>query len=423
MRLFGNRKKAKNTFATEVAEELEDIQAASEEAAAQGETAAEGDGTQSNQGEGEAEAANVRPDDHLFVDPVVTGDEHHRTAWGTAGFPCVVAAIDVGGTKIAGALVRYNSPNEAPTVQASRTVASKAKEGGTAVLDRVIAMATDLINDATSLGIDVSGIGVSTAGRVEAGTGNIAYANEIMPGWAGQPVGDSLRNTTGLPVSVINDVQAHALGEVRWGVAQGTQTCLVIAAGTGLGGAVIADGKLLRGKHGFAGEIGHIASNHAHGIPCTCGGTGHLELVASGSGIEARYAEAVEKLAATPGSASEGDQEETPAAKAKTGAEISALAQEGDLIARKVIMRAGIALGEAIADLTNVLDPEMVVVSGSVTKAGGLWRTAVQEGFERQIPDAQKDLPIEQAQLGETAPLVGAAEELLSNLFAEPSFQ
>ena len=121
-----------------------------------------------------------------------------------------------------------------------------------------------------------------------------------------------------------------------------------------------------------------------------------MELVASGSGIEARYAEITGNHI--------------------DGAEISRRAAEGEPVAHKVIMTAGIALGEAIAGITNLLDPDMVVIGGSVPKAGTKWRAAVQEGFERQIPLAQRGLPILAAELGGHAPLIGAAEDLLDFL-------
>lgn len=314
--------------------------------------------------------------------------------------PYAVAALDIGGTKIAAAIVRYDTAGVAPAVMLSRSVPTEAKRGGEAVLKTATETLLLLLRDARAQGLRPHGVGVSTAGRVDAMNGSIAFANEIMPGWTGQPIADVLHKASGLPVAVVNDVQAHALGEARWGAAKDAQTCLVIAAGTGVGGAVIAQGKLLRGKHGFAGEVGHISSSLAHGIPCVCGGSGHLELVASGSGIEARYAEAAR----------------LPEGETLSGAEISLKANQGDATAKRVIVRAGMALGEAIADLTNVLDPEIVVVSGSVIKAGTLWRQALQQGFERQIPEAQRDLPIVYARLGANAPLIGAAEELLDKL-------
>ena len=311
-------------------------------------------------------------------------------------YPAYVAALDIGGTKIAGALLRYEQIDAAPEVVFETQVPTQAQRGGGPVLVIVCDVANTVLAEARSRREQVLGIGVSTAGRVDAVTGGIAYANEIMPGWTGQPIKERLQESCELPVSVLNDVQAHALGEARWGAASGADTCMMIAAGTGIGGAVIAHGRLVRGNHGFAGEIGHIACSQAVGIPCVCGGAGHLELVASGSGIEARYAEITGNHI--------------------DGAEISRRAAEGEPAAHKVIMTAGIALGEAIAGITNLLDPDMVVIGGSVPKAGTKWRAAVQEGFERQIPLAQRSLPILAAELGGHAPLIGAAEDLLDYL-------
>ena len=170
----------------------------------------------------------------------------------------------------------------------------------------------------------------------------------------------------------------------------------MIAAGTGVGGAVIAHGRIVRGKHGFAGEVGHMASSVATGIPCVCGGSGHLESVAAGSGIEARFFEATEEHL--------------------SGAEISALATKGEQPARRIIKEAGFALGQAIAGLTNILDPDIVILSGSVVKAGAEWRAELQRGFDGQIPAIQRDLPIVDAKLGAAAPLIGAAENLIDSL-------
>lgn len=311
-------------------------------------------------------------------------------------YPFTIAAIDVGGTKIAGALLRYEQEGCQPVVSFKQEVPTEAARGGGAVLARVCEIAHALLDEARARRKDVVGLGVSTAGRVDAATGGIAFANEIMPGWTGQPVKERLVESCGIPVSVLNDVQAHALGEARWGAARGARTCVMIAAGTGVGGAVIAHGKLVRGHNGFAGEVGHMPCNQAVGIPCVCGGSGHLELVASGSGIEARYAEL--------------------SGESADGAEISRRSAAGDELAHKVIMQAGIALGEAIAGVTNLLDPDMVVIGGSVTGAGSAWRAAVDQGFLRQIPKAQQRLPIVDAQLGSNAPLVGAAEDLLDAL-------
>ena len=157
--------------------------------------------------------------------------------------PCTIAAFDVGGTKMAGALVRYSAADAAPTVDALRSVPTGVQRGGSAVLDTLASLVADVVADAED---DVVGIGVGTAGLVDVRTGGIAFANELMPGWTGQPVAKRLSASLGLPVAVLNDVKAHALGEARWGAARGAQTCFVIAAGTGLGGGIVANGRVLR---------------------------------------------------------------------------------------------------------------------------------------------------------------------------------
>lgn len=308
-------------------------------------------------------------------------------------YPCTIAALDVGGTKMAGALARYPAAGAAPEVVALRSVPTEAGRGGDAVLDTLTALVGDMAADADGA---IAGIGVGTAGCVDVRTGGIAFANELMPGWTGQPVAAHLGATFGLPVAVLNDVKAHALGEARWGAARGAQTCLVIAAGTGLGGAVVAEGRVLLGAHGFAGELGRTPCPDALGTPRMCGTASELESIAAGSGIEARYVAAGGERVA--------------------GGEIARRAADGEELAGRVIREAGAVLGEAIAMWADLLDPEFVVLSGSVCNAGPLWRAALHEGFERQAPPIMHGLPIVDAALGGRAPLVGAAEYLLDSL-------
>lgn len=303
-------------------------------------------------------------------------------------YPFSVIAVDVGGTKIACAAVRYESAGEPPVVEGKRSVATCAQEGGEAVLERIVGIVAD-VRASLADQAHLVGIGVGTAGRVDARDGSIAYANEIMPGWTGRPVAERLKAAFGLPVAVLGDVQSHALGEARWGAARGAQTCIVMAPGTGLGGGIIAGGRILRGAHGFAGEIG-ATPNTLHA------GDGNLESVAAGSGIEARY--------------------EAATGTHLGGAEISARAYAGDPAAREAIENAGRALGIALAGWANMLDPEMAVVSGSVVKAGPIWRDALHAAYVEHAPGVLAELPVLDASLGDAAPLVGAAENLLDSL-------
>lgn len=285
--------------------------------------------------------------------------------------------------------MRYESADAAPQGVWNKSVPTEASRGGAAVLESIVGVAAAAMEASAGLGLKVLGIGVGTAGRVDAKTGSIAYANEIMPGWTGQPVAQRLRDAFGLPVAVLGDVQAHALGEARWGAAHGAQTCIVMAPGTGLGGGIIVNGRIVRGCHGFAGEIGATSNT-------LCAGDGNLESVASGSGIEARY--------------------RALTGRSLSGADISSRANDGEEAAIEVISNAGRSLGIALAGWVNMLDPEMAVVSGSVVKAGPLWRNALQEAFVSHAPEVQSKLPIVDAALGSNAPLVGAAENLLDSL-------
>ena len=317
-----------------------------------------------------------------------------------------VAAIDIGGTKIAGGLVVYDAALERPWIVAHSMVPTDAQRGGAAVLHDVVTLAGDLLAEAqnpnlpiASVGekpsfepLPVLGIGVSAAGSIREEDGLVAYANDLMPGWMGQPLGDTLANAYALPIAVLNDVRAHALGELCHGAAQGARSCIMVAAGTGLGGAVIVDGHVLGGSRGFAGMLGHTLHPAALDVPSAWGTTGHLESVVSGSGIEACY-----RLAG-------GD--------AIGGAEISRRALAGEPLARSIIEQSGRSLGEAIASWADILDPELVLIAGSVCNAGELWRRALDEGLAARLAPELKGLPVVEALLGPDAPLIGAAEQL-----------
>ena len=308
-----------------------------------------------------------------------------------------VVAIDVGGTKIAGALVAYEG-GLPPVVTVRMSVPTDAQRGGEAVLQSIVDVARELLAQAEG---DIVGIGVGTAGVVNPATGSIRYANDIMPGWTGQPVRQRLIEEFNMPVAVLGDVQAHALGEARWGAARGAQSCLCVGVGTGLGGAFVINGQVIKGFRGAAGHVGHTPHPAAAGMACVCGKESHVELVASGTAIAAQY------QGRAFGDFLDPD---------RMGDYVAAQATEGDLDALAVLRAAGRALGEAIGGWCNILDPELVVLSGTVTQAGHYWRQALDEGFKAQVLDALCDTPIVFAGLGSDAPLIGAAENLLDLL-------
>ncbi|WP_371174232.1 ROK family protein [Buchananella felis] len=317
-----------------------------------------------------------------------------------------VLAMDIGGTKIASALIPLegdggaaggaaggtsSTGSGAPQVLAKAEVATQAMEGGAAVLARVVALALSQLEAALGLpgGGEVVAIGVGSAGVVDTASGTITSATGTMPGWGGTELGRALREATGLPVTVIGDVGAHALGEHVFGAGRGYPSTLVMGLGTGIGGALVEGSTVQVGAHNVAGHIGHVHHALAAGRDCSCGRQGHLEPIASGSGIAAEYARLSGREA--------------------TGREVDDLAEAGDAVALQVVRTAGRATGESLGSLANILDPGVIVLSGSVVNSGRTWWNAVEAGWKDQAMDPVAGTPLVRGELGSKAPLLGAA--------------
>ncbi|MGQ5262881.1 ROK family protein [Micromonospora sp. ZYX-F-536] len=286
-----------------------------------------------------------------------------------------VVGIDIGGTKTAAALV-----DRVGQVLERREVPTPARSGPGAVLDAAARLATDL------LGAAAEPVGVGTAGTVDPATGGIRYATDSLPGWAGTPVADALAARLGRPVRVTNDVNAAALGECWAGAGRDRAHVLLVAVGTGLGGAVVRNGRVEAGARGAAGEVGHLPAPGAERLRCGCGRYGHLEAIASGSGLAAAYSiETGTRI---------------------TGRNVADRAAAGDRVAQRVVERAGTALGAALAGLAALLDPEAVLVTGG---AAGALLPAASVAYSAEVPAGWADVPLLPATLGADAVVVGAA--------------
>ncbi len=177
-----------------------------------------------------------------------------------------------------------------------------------------------------------------------------------------------------------------------------------MAIGTGVGGAIVSDGKLLKGEHGFAGELGHIQVSLGSDILCPCGKYGHLEGVTSGSGIERNYF--------------------NKTGKQLTGPEISKLAAEGEAEAVEVVSMSGRSLGRVIAMLFSVFDCEKIILAGSVIKSGKLWHKSLYKGIDDEaLPELKPNIFIDDAELGDDAALYGAAENALDGIEIQNNLQ
>lgn len=289
-------------------------------------------------------------------------------------------AVDIGGTKILVGLVDAEG-----TIVASEQAATPAREGAEAIIAAVAALAGKVRDAAPSA---VSHCGVGTAGVVGE-NGEITSATDHLSGWAGTPLQRRLTETLGMPVTVLNDVQASGLCEGVLGAASGKRSALIVALGTGVGGSIVRNGGVDRGAYGIAGSIGHHLSPLRQGRPCPCGSVDHLEAYASGTAMELEYAR-------------------------RTGRdiklrEIAALAEADDAEAGSVIAEAADVLGAVLGSANNVVDAEIIVVAGGVLALGDRLLEPARAAARREALGLSKAVQIVPARYGATACLIGAA--------------
>lgn len=253
------------------------------------------------------------------------------------------------------------------------------------------------------------GIGMGIHGLVDSERGVSVYAPAFA--WHDLALVEPFAQRFGVPVRIDNDVRAMALGEKWCGGARELHDFIMLNVGTGVGSGIYMNGQLLRGARYGAGEIGHVLMRN-NGLPCFCGREGCLSTVASGPAIEAAARRAL--MQGTRSSLADMPLE------AVDGAEIHQAALAGDALAIDVLRDAGQCLGEALAMMVNVLNPQAVIVGGGVSRAGelvlGALRVALQD---RAMPTHTEDLRIVRTALGDDAGVIGAAALLLGPFFEE----
>lgn len=306
--------------------------------------------------------------------------------------------IDVGGTKINA----FRVGRDGTIVE--RTSVPTPADDATATLAAMVALARSLITP------EVLAIGVGAAGMVDATEGVLRFAPNLA--WRDLPIAGRMRDALGLPCQVDNDASMAAYGEFRFGAGRGYRHLLLVTVGTGIGGGIVADGRLFRGANGFAAEIGHVIVE-PEGPLCGCGNRGCWEQVASGGAIGRVGREAVlEYPHSLLWRLADGD------ASKVTGKIVTDAALKGDEVSMGIVAEAGRRLGEGIAGLVNVLDPQVVVVGGGVVVAGELLLEPARAAFLEAVegPEYRPRVPIVPAQLGNDAGAVGAAALALEEL-------
>ncbi|MFB4193864.1 ROK family protein [Streptomyces carpaticus] len=298
----------------------------------------------------------------------------------------LVAAVDIGGTKVAAALVDGDG-----TVLARAQRPTPAREPAPRVLAAVTAALTALTADARWP--RVGAVGIGSAGPVDARTGTVSPVN--IPAWRDFPLVAGVRETTGaLPVTLVGDGSAIAAGEHWRGAARGHDNALCMVVSTGVGGGLVLGGRLHSGPTGNAGHIGHISVD-LDGDPCACGGRGCVERIASGTHIAAWATASGWRPA--PGTA-------------PTAAAVAADARAGHPVARAAYDRSARALAAGIAATATLVELDVVVIGGGVSQAGDVLFTPLREALHTYaaLPYV-RGIEVVPAQLGTDAGLVGAA--------------
>jgi glucokinase len=250
-------------------------------------------------------------------------------------------------------------------------------------------------------GFEVSGVCLGVAGLILAQENKIIFSPNLRA-VEGIPLKDELELRIGLPLTLENDANAGAWGEFRFGAGSEVDHLLFLTLGTGIGGAMISHGLLLRGAQGSAGELGHVTLQPT-GPRCACGNRGCLEALASGTAIRRRAREvAIEH----PGSALG----RLAAERTVLGEDVSRLARKGDKAALSVLEESGRWLGIGLAGFVNIFNPEVIAIGGGVIEAGELILEAAREEVQLRARPPSRDLvEIKEATLGPKSGLLGAA--------------
>ncbi len=302
-----------------------------------------------------------------------------------------VIGIDLGGTNLRVAGV----DPEGRVVHLSRDETG-ASGGPEAVLKRLVGGLRSVEDRLRVSGWDVVGVSLGVPGIISRREG-VVVSSPNLPGWKMIPLLDLIRERVSLPLMMENDANAALYGEFWMGAARGCRTAVLMTLGTGVGGGIITDGRLLRGADGMAGEIGHLTVER-EGEPCPCGNRGCLERYASAAGVARRYRRLQEESSGNP------------SPEGTTATAVHSLALKGDVLALRTFREAGTCLGIALASVVNIVNPEVVIIGGGLLPAWDFFMpSAREEMFRRAFQAPAERVGLLPALLGDQAGYIGAA--------------
>ena len=306
--------------------------------------------------------------------------------------------IDLGGTFLKAGLCDASGK-----VHNRKSIKTKSDEGKDLILSDIMELVNYFKKKAENLGI-IKAFGMGVPGLVDINKG-IIYELTNIPGWRNIPIREILEAKTGLPCYVDNDVNVMTLGEFRYGAARGADNVIGLTLGTGVGGGLIINGHLYRGSTMSAGEIGHV-NVEKKGRPCNCGSFGCLEQYVGNKQIVER---AIEKINAGKEPTVLRDIVEGNL-ELMTPKILSAAAERGDKVAVEVWEETGEYLGIVLAGLTNVINPDIIVIGGGVSKSGKyILKPVTKTIMARAMDVSSKAVSVVLARLGEDAGIIGGA--------------
>ncbi len=300
-------------------------------------------------------------------------------------------AIDLGGTQLRAALV-----DRGGHILARAEARTLANAGAGAVLAQIVSLAGQM--KAAARDRPLASAGVSSPGPLDTVTG-VALGIPTIKGFSGFPFRDALVEALKLPVALENDGIAAAIGEWRFGAGQGRQNLVYVTVSTGIGGGVIADGRVLRGKRGMAGHIGHM-SFVAGGDLCNCGNRGCFEAYASGPAFAARAAKAA---------ASDAETKLGRDGEAVTAPAVFAAARGGDALAQRLVEEQAALLGRGFASLLHLYSPDLLIMGGGLSRQFAMLEQGILHSLRSCAMPAFRETPVVAAALGQDSGLLGAA--------------
>lgn len=299
--------------------------------------------------------------------------------------------IDLGGTQVRTALIDVDG-----TIVNRASERTQAREGADVVIDQIVRLAARVSDGLPQA--ELAGAGVSSPGPLDTIEG-IALGIPTIAGFADYPMRDEIGRRLSLPVALENDGIAAAIGEWKLGAGRGHDNLVYVTVSTGIGGGVIADGRVLRGRRGMAGHVGHM-SFVQDGEVCVCGGRGCFEAYGSGTAL-ARRARAASLTDPGP-SLNAGD-------GMLSSEDVFAAAAQGDRLAQTLVREEAEILGRGFAALLHLYSPEVLVMGGGLSSQFAALEMGITQAMRANAMPAFRDTPVMPAQLGSNSGLVGAA--------------